>query len=110
MKVEFSGQIFQNDHVSVSSFMKIRKAELFHADGRTGGRMDRQTDRHDEVYSLVLHFCDGAKQRSPMSLAHFSPGCSGLLIIATEELSCSCQELPNLAALLNESFLSPPSP
>jgi hypothetical protein len=24
-------------------------AELLHADGRTGGRTDRQTDRHDEA-------------------------------------------------------------
>jgi len=44
MKLELSGQILQNDQVS--GLMKIRPegVELFHADGRTGWRMDRQTD------------------------------------------------------------------
>jgi hypothetical protein len=38
--------------------MKIRPvgAHLFYADGQTGGRKDRQTDRHDEANSCFLQF------------------------------------------------------
>jgi len=42
--------------------MKIRPvgAELFYADGQTGGREDGRTDRHDEVNSRFLQCCEGA--------------------------------------------------
>ena len=40
--------------------MKIRllRAELFHADGRTDGWTDRQTGRHDEANSRFSKFCN----------------------------------------------------
>jgi len=40
--------------------MKIRPvgAELFHADGRTDGRTDRQTGSHVEANSLFSKLCE----------------------------------------------------
>jgi len=48
----------------MSNFTKIRSvgAELFHADGRTDGQRqtqtDRQMDRNDEVNSRFSQFCE----------------------------------------------------
>jgi hypothetical protein len=44
------------------NFMKILpvEAELFHADGRTDGRTERQTGRHDEANSRFSQFCERA--------------------------------------------------
>jgi hypothetical protein len=50
MKFQFSGQIFEKKKLKISSFMKIRPAEvdLFHADGR------------DEANSRFSEFCKRA--------------------------------------------------
>jgi hypothetical protein len=50
MKLEFSQQIFEKNHIS--SFIKIRplEAESFHA--------DRRTDGHDEAISRLSKFCE----------------------------------------------------
>jgi hypothetical protein len=55
MKLEFSGQMFEN---TLILNMKIHRvgAKLFHV----GGWTDRWTDRHDEINSLFLQFCEHA--------------------------------------------------
>jgi len=56
MTLEFSRQIFEK--YSNSKFHKIRPVgpELLHADRRSEGQMDRQTDRHDEANSRSSQF------------------------------------------------------
>jgi len=50
MKLEFSGQMFEN--TQMSNIMKIHRvgAELFYADGRT--------DRYDEANNFFSQFCE----------------------------------------------------
>ena len=55
---EFSRQFFEN--TQISNFMNTRPvgAEVFHTDGRRGGRADGRTDRPDEGNSRFSKFCE----------------------------------------------------
>jgi hypothetical protein len=52
-------------NTKISRLMKLRPVgcDLFHADGRAGGR----TDRHDEANSSFSQFCESAKKNSAFS-------------------------------------------
>jgi len=53
--------------------MKIRPegAELFHTDGKTGGRMDRQTDRLTDMMKFIVSFCIFATAPNNGPRCHF---------------------------------------
>jgi len=54
MKLEFSRQSFEKKNTQISNFIKIRPlgAAFFHANGRTDGRTDRQT----EMTNMIVDF------------------------------------------------------
>jgi len=56
MKLEFSGQMFEN--TQILNITKIHRVvvELFHTDGQT----DRWTDRYDEANNFFSQFCEHA--------------------------------------------------
>jgi len=53
MNLGFSRQIFRKTLKYERNFVKIRRAGAWFF--QTGGRVERQTDRHDEAYSRFLH-------------------------------------------------------
>jgi hypothetical protein len=63
MKLVFSRQFF----LKYSNFLKIRPVggELFHADRRTNGRIDR----HDEVNSLFRNFANVPRNSEALVVA-----------------------------------------
>jgi len=56
MKLEFSRQIFEKHQIIYAMKICPAGAELFHEKGR----LDRQTDRHDEANSRFPQFCASA--------------------------------------------------
>ena len=63
MKLDSSRQIFKNTEISNSIKFRPVKTE-FHA-GQTEGRIDRQTNRHDEYCFLALGFLHGVRGKFP---------------------------------------------
>jgi len=56
MKLEFSRQIFEKPQIINVTKICPARAELFHENGR----LDRQTDRHDEANSRFSQFYERA--------------------------------------------------
>jgi hypothetical protein len=61
MKLEFSRQTFENAQISNLKEIRPVRGELFHADGQTEGRVDRQTDRTKLTVAL-RNFVSGVKR------------------------------------------------